>query len=164
MLRGHLAWPLFVVAAAAAAIAGGWLGGPGLVGVSFTAAAALCAVGVLHLLWAVGLRAGMDAALPTDDNGTLLLRPPSWLTAMVAFALLTTATAFAALASGVELFGLHAVVIAATVVFGVRAAGDGRYVGFTKTHRTSRFGRLDDLLYTPLSVLFALGGTAALLV
>ena len=30
----------------------------------------------------------------------------------------------------------------------IRAAGDGRRVGFTKTHRASAFGRADDSVFT----------------
>jgi len=54
-------------------------------------------------------------------------------------------------------------VILATVAFGMRARGDGRYIGFSKKHRDSSFANLDDRTYTPLSVLFTFGGVAAAL-
>ncbi len=163
MLRGHLAWPLFAVAGAAAAIQGGVVSPVMLSAVGLIAAGVLFAIGALHVYWAAGGRIDYAAVAPTAAAGQPLFRPPAWATAGVAVALLLTATVFVLRVASVSLPGVELFIGAATVVFGLRAVGEGRYVGFSKSHRDSRFARLDDRIYTPLSVLFAFGGTALLL-
>ncbi len=46
--------------------------------------------------------------------------------------------------------------------FVVRAVGDGRQVGFTKSNRATAFARADDALYSPLVVALAFASAAAL--
>lgn len=162
-LRGHLAWPLFFATAAAAAAQTELLSPGLLLGVSIFAAGALAVIGLLHLYWAANRNADYSAAIPTAPEGKPVFQPPAWMTAGVGVALLATATLFTLRALGIVLPGLDALVLMATFVFSVRAIGDGRYVGFSKKLRDTRFGRLDDDLYTPLSVSFAFGGLAALM-
>lgn len=64
---------------------------------------------------------------------------------------------------GLAIPGLELALALSTTVFTLRAAGDGRHVGFSKRDHDSTFAQLDDRVYTPLSVLFAFGGAAALL-
>ncbi|MEM7158625.1 MAG: DUF3995 domain-containing protein [Myxococcota bacterium] len=162
-LRGHLAWPLFFGTAAAAAAQSELLSPGLLLGVSISAAATLAVIGLIHLYWAARPHIDLSAAIPTEPGGGPVFQPPAWLTAGVGVALLSTATLFTLRALGIAMPGLDLLVIFATLVFGVRAVGDGRYVGFSKKQRDTRFGQLDDELYTPLSVSFAFGGLAALM-
>lgn len=62
-----------------------------------------------------------------------------------------------------EPFAVTCVVGLGILVLAARALGDGRGIGFTKRVRTTRFGRADDLYFTPLIVLLAIGSAAALL-
>lgn len=134
-----------------------------LVGTSSVAALGIGAAGLMHLAWLVGRGKGsLAAVVPTKAGGAPLFRPPWWTTLAVALALLGTATAVVLALLGVALPGLRAALWLATIAFGLRVVGDGRYVGLTKRERSSRFARLDDRLYTPLSLLFALGCAAAL--
>jgi hypothetical protein len=163
-LRGHLAWPIFFGTALAAGLAGGFVGPRVLVGVSLTAAVALALAGLLHVRWAAGGGPGeLAAVVPTHADGTPRFRPPRWATIAVAIALLGAAATVLARPLGWSLPGLQVALFAVTAVFTLRAAGDGRHVGFSKRDHASTFARLDDRVYTPLSVLFAFGGAAALL-
>ncbi len=49
------------------------------------------------------------------------------------------------------------------VVLSLRAIGDTKVAGFTKTVRDTAFSRADDQYFTPLITFIALGATAALL-
>lgn len=163
-LRGHLAWPIFLATALAAGLQGGLVGPGLLVATSMVAAAGLVVVGVLHVGWAMGRGRDMLAhVVPAGASGGPLFRPPWWASLAVAGALLGVAAALGLAVLGRTVPGLAAVLGAATVVFALRAVGDGRRVGFSKREHASTFARLDDAVYTPLSVLFAFGGAAALL-
>lgn len=164
MLRGHLAWPIFFAGALAAGLAGGLVGAGTLASVSVAAALALALAGALHLRWALGGGPGEAAAvIPTHPDGTPRFKPPWWATVAVGLALLGGAALLLARTLGWALPGLQLTLVLMTIVFTLRAAGDGRTVGFSKPRHESTFERLDDRFYTPLSVLFAFGGAAALL-
>lgn len=164
LLRGHLAWPIFFATALAAGLTGGLVGAGTLTALSLTAALGLGVAGLLHLRWAAG--GGHDmlaAAVPTDAGGRPLLRPPWWTSLGVAVALLGAAAAMVLRTLGVAVPGLQAALVLATAAFVLRVVGDGRHVGLFKRTRDTAFARLDDRYYTPLVVLFAFGGVAALL-
>lgn len=46
--------------------------------------------------------------------------------------------------------------LAVATIFSLRALGDFRYVGFFKKIRETQFGRMDTLIYAPLSFIIAL--------
>ena len=48
-----------------------------------------------------------------------------------------------------------------SAVVALRAAGETKLVGFTKTARDTGFARADDRYFTPLVVLLALGATGS---
>jgi hypothetical protein len=52
----------------------------------------------------------------------------------------------------------------AAAVFTVRAIGDTKVAGFSKTVRGTRFAEADDRIFTPLCVALALGTTASLMI
>jgi cytochrome c oxidase subunit IV len=163
-LRGHLAWPIFLATALAAGLAGGLVGTRVLVGTSVVAAVGLGAVALLHAAWAAGRLSWMLAwVVPASASGAPLFRPPWWASLAVAVALAGAAGAIVLAVVGVAVPGRTAALVGITAVFVLRAVGDGRRVGFGKREHGSAFARLDDAVYTPLAVLFAFGGAAALL-
>lgn len=163
-LRGHLAWPLFALAAFGAGLAGGYVGDGMLMVLGSLAALALAAVGLLHVAWAAGWGADLMAvAVPSDAQGRPRFEPPRVLTLAVALGLLGAAAVVGVHVLGWDVYGATAVAGLLAVVFGLRAVGDFRTVGFTKPGHATTFEQLDDAVYTPLSVLFAFGSAAALL-
>jgi hypothetical protein len=135
-----------------------------LAGASLVAALGLAVVGALHVGWAAGRgRATLATVVPSGPSGAPLFRPPWWASLAVAVGLLGFAAAIVLAVLGIAVPGLRAVLWMATVAFGLRVIGDGRYVGLAKRHRGSAFARLDDRLYIPLSLLFACGSAAALM-
>lgn len=163
-LRGHLAWPIFLATGLAAGLAGGYVGPGVLAATSLAATVGLVIVGVLHVGWAMGRgRDALARVVPAGASGEPLFRPPWWASLAVAVALLGVAAALVLAVLGRPVPGLSVGLGAATLVFASRAVGDGRRVGFSKREHASTFARLDDAVYTPLSVLFAFGSAAALL-
>ena len=164
-LPGHFAWPLFLVAAFSAGVQSGALGSAALRALGWLGVAALTLAAAVHVFWAAGGRRGLGAVLPTTGAGARLFTPTPALTVLVAGALLVQAGAAGVLLSATT---PPAAVVwiagAGTAVLAARAVGDGRYAGFTKSERSTAFARSDDRLFTPLVVLLALSGLAALLV
>jgi hypothetical protein len=122
-------------------------------------AAALLLLSLLHWYWAFGGRRGLEAVLPTTEVGEPVLAPGRLACAGVAVALLiATALVLWRLcpyAAGPRwLKGGGVWLIAA--LFAARAIGDGRYVGFLKSVRGTRFAALDSRAYSPLSAAIAL--------
>lgn len=161
-LRGHLAWPLFFFAAAAAWASTDALPSE-LVATTVVASVMATAIGaVVHLYWAMGGRRGLAVAVPQDRDGQPLFRPGPRTCSVVAIGCL----AYGALLTWVLyrpappwlLGGLGM----AALALAVRAAGDGRYAGFTKIHRETAFARADDAVYTPVFTLCFFGALAAL--
>lgn len=162
MLPGHLAWPVFGLAAVASAAEAGWIGPQLKIGAAAVAAAVLAVLAGLHVYWAFGGHLVVDAVFPTVNGRKPVRRPGVLITLAVAVALLTAGALVTARLAGWSLPGLDYLVAAVAVVLGLRAVGDGRYVGFFKRERTSRFAELDDRVYTPLCVALCFGTSAAL--
>ena len=161
MLRGHLAWPLFLIAGLAAFHEADMLNDRLLqVGAGWTVAA-LAAAAALHVYWAAGGTWMLDRALPEVEGSSF--SPGPVLTLLVAAAL----AVFAALVGLVAFVDVPQVfrwlTIAGTAVLAIRAIGDGKVAGFTKADHETTFGRADDQYFTPLITFLALGATAALL-
>ncbi len=161
-LRGHLAWPLFTLAGLAGLALHGWLLPPLLAAGVGAAVLTLLAVAGLHLYWVAGGRWGLEAAIPSSSAGTPLFTPPPWATLAVALALL----GFGALILWTYMGApppVSRLVGAGAAVMVLRAVGDGKQVGLSKTQRASLFAKWDDRLFTPLALLMAGGAGAALL-
>lgn len=163
MLRGHLAWPLFLVVGGAALAAHGALPAAGLAVVA--AAAGLVALGAsaLHVYWAFGGTAGIHAAVPSHPDGRPVIMPGMLATLAVAAALLVYAGLLA-----VPWFApdsMHTVsrwlLWLGVALLSLRAVGDGKRVGFSKRSHETLFERMDDALYTPLVVLLTFGAASA---
>ncbi|MGH1489310.1 MAG: DUF3995 domain-containing protein [Acidimicrobiales bacterium] len=162
MLRGHLAWPLFLLAGLAALYGSQAFGSSVLLVISVGTAGVVLAAAGLHVYWAVGGRWLIERASPTTPGNTKS-QPGPFITLVVAvvlaaFAGLILMTAFD---SGPP--ALRWLVAIGVAVLTVRAIGDNRVVGFSKKIRDTAFGRADEQYFTPLIVFLALGATAALL-
>ena len=161
-LRGHLAWPLFLLAAACAWASANALWPPIVWAVVIAAAAVAVSAAALHVYWAAGGRWGFAQAVPTGPDGRPAFTPGP-------FACLAAGTAAFALAAlmvwpliePVPAWGWFGLVVAATLLT-VRAIGDGRQAGFTKQDRTTAFARADDAVYTPLFTLLLFGALGSL--
>lgn len=112
-------------------------------------------LGIIHLNWAIGNTWGLDKALPTDDNGNIILQPSTAITLVVALGLM----AFAAFyfinpQPGNQknwIFEWGRLIIPA--IFILRAIGDFKYVGLFKKIKQTTFGKMDSKFYTPLCIL-----------
>lgn len=163
MLRGHLAWPLFLLGGLAATRADGRLGTTSVQIGAWVAVGVLLVAAAVHVYWAFGGRWMFDVAVPENGPGGRPFRPGQAITLLVA----ATLTAFAALIAAVtadlgpgELRWLVGIGVG---VLTVRAVGDTKITGFTKTVRGTRFAVADDRWFTPLVVFLALGAGGALL-
>jgi len=161
-LRGHLAWPLFLLAGFAALARDGWL--PSWSAIAIAALAALVSVGAagLHLYWAFGGRRGLRAAVPERPDGRPAFEPGPLACLAVTVALLAFAGLLGWATLATSPWWVEAALGVATALLALRAIGDGRQVGFSKSNRRTRFARADDALYTPLVVLLAFGSLGAL--
>ena len=124
----------------------------------------------LHFYWALGGKWGYGAVLPTkhDKTDQKALNPGIIATLIVAFGLLA--------------FGLLPLIITGTIpfelphwldksglwiiagIFGIRAIGEFRYVGFFKKYKNTKFGRNDTKYYSPLCLLISLTAFALVLI
>lgn len=167
MLRGHLAWPLFLLAGLAALRGAGELTDPWLQAGAWVSAGTLAAIAGVHAYWALGGRWMLATAVPTTTTGEAPFTPGPLLTAAVAGALAALAAATVVVIAGGSGTGLGTLAQVAVgtgaAVLAFRAVGDGHYAGFTKSERSTPFGRADDAYFTPLVVVLALGLTGALI-
>lgn len=162
MLRGHLAWPIFLLAGLAALRADGMLEGFVLQGAGLLTSAMLLVVAAVHVYWAVGGKWMLDRAVPpTTPERQFSPGPLLTLAVAAALAVFSALIALVAFKSGPE--QLRWLVIAGIAVLTIRAVGDTKVAGFTKTVRDTDFAAADDRWFTPLIVFLALGATAALL-
>lgn len=119
----------------------------------------------MHVLWAAGIGTRtMRLVIPDDPDGSSRFRPGRLATLGVAGALTAFAVGLAGLAGLIDApdTSLPWLVGVGTAVLAVRAIGDGRYAGFTKRVRSTGFARRDDLVFTPVVVVLAIAGVAAL--
>lgn len=162
-LPGHLAWPIFLLGGL-----GAWqwaepLPDGLLAAAAGIAVAVMAIVALVHVYWAIGGKRGFAAALPTGDDGLATFTPSPLLTLAVAAALAMAAAIVGAVALEIGPTLLRWAAIGITVVFTLRAIGDTKVAGFTKTVRDTDFAERDDKFFTPLCVFLALGVAAALM-
>lgn len=163
MLRGHLAWPLFLLAALGALHADGRLANSVLVVGAVVAAAMLVLAAFVHVYWALGGQWMSDVAVPSDRSGQQAFQPGRTMTLGVAAALVVFAGLVLAAAGDAGPPLIRTLVWIGVGVFTLRAIGDTKTAGFTKSNHSSAFARADDRWFTPIIVFVALGATAAVL-
>jgi Protein of unknown function (DUF3995) len=118
------------------------------------AALIFLALGLIHVAWAFGAALGTGAVIPTRADGSAVLAPRRWGT--LAVAVLLWAAGFvllerAGLGPGVLPPAWRRVgAVGVTIVLALRGVGDFRYVGLFRVERSTRFARLDRLIFTPL--------------
>lgn len=161
MLRGHLAWPLFLIAGLAAFHEAEMISDRLLQAAAGWTVAALVSAAALHVYWAAGGKWMLDQASPKVEGSDFT--PGPGLTLLVAAALAVFATLVGLVAFGDVPQLVRWLTIAGTAVLAVRAIGDGKVAGFTKADHETTFGRADDQYFTPLITFLALGATAALI-
>ena len=164
MLRGHLSWPLFLLAGLAALRADGSLGESWLRAGAIASAVALVVAAGVHVYWASGGRWVLDRALPTGRRSGRVFAPGRRLTLTVAGAFLAFAALIIAVVEGRGPGALRWLVGAGVGVLALRAMGDTKVAGFTKTVRDTPFALADDRWFTPLVVFLAFGAVGALTV
>lgn len=107
----------------------------------------------IHILWALGVGKGKDAAIPAL-KGRPAFVPSAVATFGVAIALVLCALLVAASAgfimSNVPASWITWLACLLAMALVARAVGDFRLVGFFKRVRGTRFARLDSVLYAPL--------------
>lgn len=162
MLRGHLAWPLFLLAGLAALRADGVLGDSILRAGAIATTAALGVAALVHVYWALGGTWMLDRALPPTDPGGF--SPGPWLTLSVAGALAVFGALVGATAFDAWTPSLGWLVGIGVGVLTLRAIGDTRVAGFTKSVRDTDFAIADDRFFTPIIVFLALGASGAIVV
>ena len=161
MLRGHLAWPLFLLAGLASLHADGRLTENVLSVGAAVAAVVLVLAAAIHVYWAFGGKWMLDVASPPPPPGARAFQPGPLLTLAVAAALLVFAGLVVAASAGSGPTFVRTLVWVGVAVFAVRAIGDTKTAGFTKSDRTSAFAQADDQWFTPIVVLIALGAAAS---
>jgi hypothetical protein len=128
--------------------------------VSLFLAVILGALAGLHVYWGFGGSWGKAVAVPERD-GAPLFRPTRAVTLLITVGLLAAAACAAVrggllTAPGAELAAQVGCWVLA-VLFGARAVGEGRYVGFLKRVRNTAFARNDTRFYSPLCLALAAG-------
>ena len=121
----------------------------------------LTGLALLHLYWAGGGRFAALAAVPEVSQKPVFTASPGACILVALF--LGSAAAIVVMQAGLWapssvprwVPALGSWVLAA--IFALRALGDFRLVGFFKRVRGTRFARMDTVLYSPLSVLLAVG-------
>lgn len=112
------------------------------------------ALGGLHFYWLFGGYWGLKQAVPTNDNGTQVLRTPKFATLLVGLVLSSFGMLYL-IRSGlitvqvpnwVATYGYWFV----PTIFILRALGEFNYVGFFKRVKNTEFARADSRIFSPL--------------
>lgn len=115
---------------------------------------------LLHIYWALGGKWGGHFAVPTDPNDKPLFKPGPFATLIVAGGLLLFSwidlSAIGWLRPEAVLKYIRWALLGIALIFLVRAVGDFRYVGFTKSKRKTLFAYWDTRFYSPLCLLISL--------
>lgn len=114
-------------------------------------------IGILHVFWAFGWNWGIHAALPTIEDSKLPVLRPGMLGTL--FVALLCFFASVLLLVQIDLLTVikpspltKGLCIAGGIVFLLRAIGEGKYVGFFKKVKHTRFAKQDTAFYSPLCV------------
>ena len=125
------------------------------------ASSLVLAISLVHFYWALGGRKWADRVFPqfagTDKP---VFTAGNWATILVAFIFLSfSGVIFLKTFGGFFRISNHWIDICAWVIgalFLLRAIGDFKYVGFTKSIRSTNFAAYDTKFFTPLSLTIGL--------
>jgi Protein of unknown function (DUF3995) len=131
---------------------------------SLTNTLILLAISGIHFFWAFGGRWGVDAAIPTSQDGKKTLSPDIFATLVVAFGILAMALLHLEkiqmggipclglpIPAWINAYGLKII----SGIFLIRAIGEFRYVGFFKKIKNTKFANLDTKYYSPLCLILS---------
>lgn len=114
----------------------------------------------LHFYWAFGGAKGRNVSIPTDSNGRKLFNPSFTVTIFIAVGFIFFAAVNLAYQNLMNLateenyprYGMLFI----SIIFLLRTIGDFNYIGLTKTHKQSKFAKMDSLLYIPFCLFLAI--------
>lgn len=117
---------------------------------------------LIHFYWASGGVWGFESVLPTNEQGQQMLSPQTFdsiivgsgLTLFAAFYWIAFISANRKLPFWVRKIGLWAI----PLIFGLRALGDFKYIGFFKKIKSTEFAKSDTLFFSPLCLIIAIVG------
>jgi hypothetical protein len=114
-------------------------------------------IGIIHGFWAFGGKWGVSTALPTKDESDFPVLRPRMLGTL--FIGLLCFFASVLLLVQIDLITViksshlsKGLCIVGGIVFLLRAIGEGKYVGFFKKIKHTRFAKQDTAFYSPLCV------------
>ena len=124
-------------------------------------------LGGLHIHWLFGGRFGLEASLPSKENGEVVLKPKKIDIVLVAVGLLMMGI-FYLVKSGIINYSLPSWLIqligwTIPAIFLLRAVGEFHYVGFFKKVRNTKFGKLDTAFFSPLCLFIGILGLLIML-
>ncbi len=112
--------------------------------------------GILHLYWFLGGKTFLKNALPTRDDGSLVLSPSKFSVFIVACGFFFCALLLIAYIRIINITAyiphplIHYFVITLSIIMFIRAIGDFNYVGIFKKVKKTDFAFFDTTLYIPL--------------
>lgn len=110
--------------------------------------------GMLHLYWLFGGKAFIKNALPTKEDGSLVLSPSKISVLIVACSFLFCALLLISYTKMINIYipysAIHYFVISLSIIMFIRAIGDFNYVGIFKKVKKTDFAFFDTILYIPL--------------
>jgi hypothetical protein len=123
-------------------------------------------ISAIHFYWAMGGKWGVNAAIPTTNEGTAPFQPGIIPTLIVAFGLL----GFALVALGnLDVFDaslakkwINYATYAIITIFTLRGIGDFKYAGLSRKIKNTTFAKYDKRYFTPLCFWIALLALIAL--
>lgn len=117
---------------------------------------------LLHFYWAAEGKWGLDAALPTNENGKRMLNPGPLACTVVGIGLSAFAGFYLVKAGLLSLalpdWLLYYSGWIIPSIFFLRAIGDRKTVGFFKTIKNTYFAKMDTRYFAPLCLLLAIAG------
>ncbi|MFD2565827.1 DUF3995 domain-containing protein [Pseudotenacibaculum haliotis] len=117
---------------------------------------------LIHFNWALGGSYGFEVSLPTKVNGERILNPKKIDSAIVGLGLLSFSL-FYFFNSQLVSYSLPDWITTYAswiipIIFTVRAIGDFKYVGFFKSVKSTKFGKVDTRFFSPLCLSIGLTG------
>ena len=118
-------------------------------------------LGIIHFYWAKGGKWGFKNAIPTKENGNLVMNPKTIDSIMVGIYLTSIAVFYLLQIDFFKIYFPFWTIYVSWIVpaiFFLRAIGDFKYVGFFKKIRTTLFSKWDTQLFSPLCLTISLIG------
>lgn len=112
---------------------------------------------LIHFYWAFGGTKGRKGSIPTDSNGRKLFHTSFTVTIFIAVGFIFFAAVNLAYQNWMNLAAVQNYpkygMLFIGIIFLLRTIGDFNYVGLTKTHKQTKFAKLDTILYIPFCLL-----------